>query len=82
MMNDYLGRDDYGVVVSFNLEYRLVVELLSVVNGHHHFQVTLCHLWLFKGGHENLGFSNYNILQDTQELRIWFSFIWGLGNDN
>ena len=76
-MNDYRGRDDYGVVVCFNLEYRLVVELLSVVNGHHHFQVTLCHLWLFKGGHEKLGFSTNNILQDTQELLIWLGFGFG-----
>ena len=63
------------MVVSFTLEYRLVVELLSVVNGHNHFQVTLCHLWMFKGGDEKLGFSAYNILQDTQELIIWFG-VW------
>ena len=72
-----MPNDESGVVVSSNLEYRLVGELLSVVNGHHHFEATLCHLWLFKGGHEKLGFSTNNILQDTQELLIWLGFGFG-----
>ena len=77
-MNDYRGRDDYGVVVCFNLEYRLVVELLSVVNGHDHFQVTLCHLWLFERRHEKLGFSVYNMLRHKRTSNlVWFGLGFG-----